>query len=75
MIPYEEEYEERLALLMLEELIIHLDILCLRCIAKVCDYDDHPSYLCEPINNCQSISKINHFPVILVLSLISAFDG
>ena len=55
MIPYEEEYEERLALLMLEELIIHLDILCLRCIAKVCDYDDHPSYLCKPINNQQTI--------------------
>ena len=55
MIPYEEEYEERLSLLKLEELIIHLDILCLRCIAKVCDYDDHPSDLCKPIDNRQSI--------------------
>ena len=42
MIPFEEEYEERLSLLKLEELNIHLDILCLEYIAKVCDYDDHP---------------------------------
>ena len=56
MIPYEEEYEERLALLMLEELIIHLDILCLRCIANVREYyDNHPSDLCKLINNRQSI--------------------
>ena len=56
MIPLEEEYEERLALLMLEELIIHLDILCLRCIAKVREYyDNHPSDLCKLNNNRQSI--------------------
>ena len=42
MIPYEEEYEERLSLLKLEELSIHIDILCLKYIAKVRDYDDHP---------------------------------
>ena len=38
MIPYEKEYEERLSLLKLEELNIHLDILRLKYIAKVRDY-------------------------------------
>ena len=42
MISYEEEYEERLSLPKLEELNIHLDVLCLKYIAKVRDYDDHP---------------------------------
>ena len=35
MIPYEGEYEEGLSLLKLEELNMHLDILCLPYIAKV----------------------------------------
>ena len=42
MIPYEVEYEERLSLPKLEEQNVYLDILCLKYIAKVLDYDDHP---------------------------------
>ena len=55
MIPYEEEYEERLSLLKLEELNIHLDILCLKYIAKVRDYDNHP---------CKKFLKDqDHYPI------------
>ena len=56
MIPYEEEYEERLSLLKLEELNIHLDILCLKYIAKVRDYDDHP---CKKFLKDQDHRSIN----------------
>ena len=48
MIPYEEECDERLALLKLKELNMHLDILCLKYIAKVRDYDDH---LCKELES------------------------
>ena len=55
MIPYGEEYEARLSLLKLEELNIHLDILCLKYIAKVRDYDDHP---------CKKFLKDqDHYPI------------
>ena len=53
MIPYEVEYEERLSSLKLEELNIYLDILCLKYIAKVCCYDDHP---CKKVLKYQEIT-------------------
>ena len=61
MIQYEEEYEERLLLLKLEELNIHLDILCLKYIAKVCDYDDHP---CKKFLKDQDHRSINRTPLM-----------
>ena len=56
MIPYEEECDERLALLKLKELNMHLDILCLKYIAKVRDYDDH---LCKKFLKDQDHRSIN----------------
>ena len=61
MIPYEEEYGERLSLLKLEELNIHLDILCLKYIAKLCDYDDHP---CQKFLKDQDHRSINRTPLM-----------
>ena len=79
MIPYEEEYEERLSLLKLEELNIHLDILCLKYIAKVRDYDDHSckKFLKDqdhhPINRT-SLMDSNIFHKIHLIALLLLFS-
>ena len=57
MIPYEEEYEERLSLLKLEELTIHLDILCFRYIAKVKEHENHPCKTFLEARNHPSINR------------------
>ena len=54
MIPYEVEMKRDFhCLIKLEELNIYLDILCLKYIAKVRDYDDHP---CKKVLKYQEIT-------------------
>ena len=48
---------KRLSLLKLEELNIHLDILCLKYILKVREYDDHPDKKFSEDQDHRSINR------------------
>ena len=45
MLSDEDDYETRISILKLDELNVHLQILCFRYVAKVSSNDDHP---CNP---------------------------